>query len=159
MTLDERRRQAECEHVDGMAELKAQLDQQILAQAACTPGAAPAPFGVTMAAIEQERQRLIDSAETAKRRAWKLIAEADQLMQAVEDEGEYDDDSVVTHDEFIAGIEADKAAALRRLDDLKRLVSAFNNARLDVFNALREGNSDRARQLTAAFVRRPAIAP
>lgn len=161
MTLNERREAAVREHTDGMAELKQELDHKILAEAgrSLESVAAPQPFGVTMADIVEERKRLIDAAEAAVKRGWRHVINADQQMQAIEDEGEYEDDSASCHDEFAAGIEADKQAALGRLDELQRLIQAFNDARLDVYNALRAGDVKRAQAVASSFVRRPAIAP
>lgn len=159
MSLKEAEEAAEREHADGMEDLKQELNKQILEQASQRPGdvAAPAPFSITKADIEQERQRLIERAEAAIRRGWRHVMDAEPDIRAAEGD-DFEDDSAESHDEFSAGIESSKASALRRLDELEALVTAFNNARLDVYTALRSDDAQGARDAAASFVHRPAIA-
>lgn len=156
MAQNDFRQEAREEHAAGMLELKAALDGKILAEAAQGTGTVTAPeaFGVTLADIEQERTRLIAEAERIVRRGWTHVMATDRQLQ--DEEGEdYYDDSVVCHDEFVAQVNADKTEALARLDEVWRMVSAFNSARLDVYNALRGGDAAEASRIATEFVRRP----
>jgi isopropylmalate/homocitrate/citramalate synthase len=141
-------------HEEEMAELKVELDDLILDQLECGEAVAPPkPFNdVKRDDVEEERKRLIDNAKRAINRGW-------QHAMAAEREFGDDGESVSDHDAFTAQIEASKAQALRRIDEIWALVSAFNDARLDIYNALKKGNRKGAGRIGQAFLDRPAIAP
>lgn len=144
--LAEYRRQ----HLEGMAELKSQLDAKIRAEAQSPNPTRPEPFGLTLEDIEQERARLKAEAEARTRRGWGHVMEADAEL------GE-EADSVAVHDQFTAEMSALQTEALRGLDQLAALVGAFNDARLDVYNALRREDRNAAVRIADEFVQQPAI--
>lgn len=150
--------EAELAHAQSMARLKTELDEQIVEWAGRNQAdlGAPEPFWLTKSDFESERRRLIAGAEQAIRQGWRHVMTADQQMAETPD---YEDDSVACHDEHVAVIRQLQADALRRLNETERLVNRFNDARMDICNALRCGDRAEAELVANEFVCLPAIMP